>query len=235
MDFSFLLKKLISSAIMPLSIGLIILFIGLIYLYKNQITKSKIFLTFGFIFIIAVSSNPLSTSLIKPLESKYKKLNTIPKDIKYIVILGGDISDRGWELLRVYNYIKDATIITSGYKGEYNITEATRTKNLLISIGINKDKIIAITKPKDTNQEAIYLKKVVGTKPFILVTSAYHMPRAMLLLKAKGLNPVAAPTDFKPKPNESFFSIPNGEKLRRTEYSWHEYIGILWSKIKGDI
>ena len=235
MDFAFILKKIISAFIMPLPIGLFLTFIGLIYLYKNKYTKAKILLSFSFLFITVISYKPFANCLIKPLEVEYSKLNKIPQDIKYILLLGGDRKNRGWEALRLYNKIPNAKIITSGYEGDRKIAEAVRTANILINLGIPKKDIIINAKPKDTKEEAIKIKQMLGKIPFILITSAYHMPRAIALFKKEGLNPIAAPTDFKIKHKTKILSMPSGEGLQKTQIAWHEYLGQLWSKLKGQI
>lgn len=235
MEFSFIIKKIISAMIMPLSLGLLLAVIGLFFLYKNQIKKAKFFLTFSFLWIFLIGYMPFSNLLIKPLETTYHKLKTLPSGVKYIVLLGGDMENRGWEVLELYHKMPNAKIITSGYKGDFKIPEAIRTAKILSKIGIPADKIIINSKPKDTKEEAIKIKQLLGKTPFILVTSAYHMPRAIALFQKEGLNPIAAPTDFKIKYNNKFLSVPKSENLQKTEIAFHEYIGILWEKLRGQI
>jgi len=234
MDLAFLLKKLISATLMPLSISLIILFIGLLFLYDKNIKKAKIFITTGFISVILIAYQPFANLLLEPLETNYSKLTVIPKNVNHVLLLGGDVESRGWEALRLYHKIENAKLITSGYEGKYNIPEAIRTSHILQELGIPKEDIIIHSKPKDTKEEAIEIKKLLGKQPFILVTSAYHMTRAMALFQKEGLNPIAAPTDSKVH-NTKYTSIPKGHNIQKTEIALHEYIGIIWATIKGQI
>ncbi len=220
---------------MPLSIGLILGFIGLMFLFKNQIKKAKIFLTMSIIWIAVVSYTPFSNLLIYPLESQHSQLNEIPKDVKYILLLGGDRENRGWEALRLYNQIADSKIITSGYAGRGSIAEAVKTANILYDLGIPKEDVIVHSSPKDTKEEAIKIKQVLGEKRFILITSAYHMPRALALFKKEGLNPIIVPTDFKIKESDKVISVPSSQGLQKTEIAWHEYLGLVFSKLRGYI
>ncbi len=50
------------------------------------------------------------------------------------------------------------------------------------------------SRSKDTADQARVIKSFVGNYPFILVTSASHMPRSMALFKKAGLKPMPAPT-----------------------------------------
>ncbi|MEA3497448.1 MAG: ElyC/SanA/YdcF family protein [Campylobacterota bacterium] len=234
MSIAFTLKKIISGLIMPLSIGFIFAFIGLYFLYKNSYKKAKIFLTICIVWIAIIAYSPFSNFLLEPLESKYSKLEKIPQDIKYILLLGGDQKSRGWEALRLYNKIPNSKIITSGYEGRYDIPEAIKTANILVELGIPKKDIIIHSKPKDTKEEAIKIKSILKDEPFILITSHYHMPRAIALFNKEGLYPIAAPTDKLAKENK-YLSIPSGGDLKKTEIAMHEYIGLLWSKLRGQI
>lgn len=234
MDFAFTLKKIVSASIMPLSITLLLLLIGLLFLDKRTLKKAQLFFTIGFICLITISYQPFSNALLSSLESKYQKLDAIPKNVHHILLLGGDVNNRGWEALRLYHKIENAKIITSGYEGEYSIPEAIRTANIFYELGIPKEDIIIHATPKDTKEEAIKIKEVLGVQPFILVTSAYHMPRAMALFEKEGLHPIAAPTDFRAKTTK-YASVPKGKNLVKTEIALHEYIGLIWSKIKGQI
>jgi len=235
MSIAFTLKKVISGFLMPLSIGLIFALIGLYYLYKNSYKKAKIFLTFSIVWIVIVSYSPISNLLLIPLETKYSKLENIPKDVKHILLLGADIQNRGWEALRLYHKIPNSKIITSGYKGDKNIPEAIRTANILIELGIPKKDIILHPKPKDTKEEAIKIKEVLKDTPFILVTSHYHMPRAIALFNKEGLYPIPAPTNELREDYLNFLSMPSGDYLNNTEIALHEYIGLLWSKLRNQI
>ena len=234
MDLAFMLKKIISATIMPLSVTLLILFIGLLFLNDKNIKKAKLFITTGFISLILIAYEPFSNTLLEPLETKYSKLTQIPHGITHILLLGGDYKNRGWEALRLYHKIENVKIITSGYKGKHNIAEAIRTANILQDLGIPKEDIIVHAQPKDTKEEAIKTKELLGSKPFILITSAYHMTRAMSLFQKEGLNPIAAPTDFKILKNQ-YASTPKGHNIQKTEIALHEYLGLLWAKIKGQI
>ncbi len=238
MEFSliaFIVKKIISILLMPSSWWFIIGMIGLWYLYHNNIKRAKKILTISFIWIILISYAPFANFLIAPLERKYPVLNTdnINKNVKYALILGGDIDSRTWEIMRLYHKIPNLKIITSGRSILKKVSEAKITQMRLISCGISKNDIIMNNLPKDTEEEALALKKLIGIKPFILVTSAYHLPRSMLLFKSMKLNPIPAPTDFQIKETDSIFSIPSPMQMRKTEKAWHEYIGILWHLLKN--
>lgn len=216
---------------MPLSIGLIICSIGLWFLYKESYKKAKFYLTVGFLWIFLISYSPFSNALVSTVESQYPIIDD-NVNAKYILLLGGDFQRRGYEAIRLYHSINNSKIITSGYAGRAKtVPEAIENANKLISLGIPKSDIIMQSQPKDTQDEARYVKKIVKDEAFIVVTSAYHMPRAIELFKKEGLNPIAAPTNFLTK-KSLYLSAPDGGNLQKTEITFHEYLGMSWNKIK---
>jgi uncharacterized SAM-binding protein YcdF (DUF218 family) len=235
MEIGFLLKKILSLALMPLSLGIMIGIVGFIYLYINHYKKAKIFLTISFLWIVLISNNGFSKLMINPLNNHHAYLSNIPKDIKYILLLGGDITTRGWEALRLYHKIPNAKIITSGYEGIYNMPEAIINANILIQSGIPKEDIIMHTTPKDTKEEAIIMKKFIKEKPFFLVTASYHMPRAFAIFEKEGLHPIVAPTLILGNKEVDFISVSSGNSLHKTEIAWHEYLGLMWAKLRNQI
>ena len=78
--------------------------------------------------------------------------------------------------------------------------------------------------------------RVVGTQPFLLVTSASHMPRALGLFRRRGAQPIAA-SAFLYTMDEPGFSasdmVPSPGALNASNAGMHEYIGLVWSKLRG--
>lgn len=214
-----------------MSIGFILFILGLWFLYTNSYKKAKFYLSVSFLWIFLISYSPFSNALLEPLERQYQEVKTTPH-AKYILLLGGDFKSRAYEAIKLHYMINDSIIITSGYPGSYKTTpEAVINANKLIQLGIPKENIMMQSQPRDTAEEAREIRKIVKDEPFIVVTSAYHMSRAMSLFKKEGLNPIAAPTNFLAKGN-NLLSFPNGGSLQKTEIALHEYLGMLWYKLK---
>lgn len=228
----FALKKILATFLMPLSLGLIVFILGLFFLYRQSYGKAKFYLTVSFLWIVLISYAPLSHALLKPLESQYSKINLLEQSAPYILLLGGDFQARAYEAIRLHYLIHDSKIITSGYPGKRNISEALKNAQKLIELGIKKENILLQEKPRDTQEEAKMVKQIVGEDRFILVTSAYHMPRAMKIFEKEGLSPIPAPTDFIVLQDASLLSVPSGANLKNTEIAQHEYLGLLWHRIK---
>jgi uncharacterized SAM-binding protein YcdF (DUF218 family) len=243
----FIVKKIISMLLMPLSIGLILILIAIYFLYKNNLKMSKIFMISSLLWLAVMSYTPFSELLLEPLESHYPALQEFPKDIGYVMVLGAAHTTneklpmtsqlgrsamfRLAEGIRVLRQLDDAKLIVSGYSGMDPTPHAMMQKKMAVLLGVREEQIIARYAPKDTREEAIEAKSILNNQDFILVTSASHMPRAMAIFHAEGLYPYAAPTYHLAKHSSAAVFIPDSDGLQNSEVAMHEYIGMLWLEI----
>jgi len=243
---------MISTFLMPLPLGVALIVIALIFLYKDRVKQAKRTLMFGFVWLFLFSYSPFANMLLHTIESDYPTLHHAPKEIKYIYVLGnGHTTDESQpitsqvhptavvrlnEAIRLYHQLHEkAKIIVSGHNGFYDPNpHAFMQKKLAISLGVDKEHIILRPKPKDTQDEARAAKKLLKDKPFILVTSASHMRRAVKFFEQAGLTPIPAPTNhlanIKYLNYTSFFS---SHALYQSRILFHELLGLIWQKIKG--
>jgi len=215
-------------------------------------------LLFLAIFLYYLSSTPfLPYFLLKNLEEDY---SPPPQEeilkIKKVVVLTGRIYGekdlsleerfsretlvrflKALELKRKY---PDKEIIFLG--GSYEDKEsrgASYLKELAEKFGY---KVKAIDAPLDTITSAKILKEYLlkeektADKPFLLLTSAYHLPRAVYLFKKEGLNPLPYPTNYHYKLCEPSFSIwkllPHDLYIDLTNRATHEYLALGFYKLK---
>ncbi|HIP51068.1 MAG TPA: hypothetical protein EYG94_03180, partial [Campylobacterales bacterium] len=138
----FMIKKMLTVALMPLSIGIIFLLIALFFLYRQNIHKAKKYIMVSILWIMLISWAPFSQLMLKPLERAYPKLEKIPNNIEYILLLGGDRDKRAWEALRLYHKIPNVKIITSGYSLHDHLSDAEKTATKLMESGIPKERVL---------------------------------------------------------------------------------------------
>lgn len=69
-------------------------------------------------------------------------------------------------------------------KNQYGEYSGSRCPSCAIA-GVLREQIITDL-PKDTEEEAAAVKQAIGDAPFLLVTSASHLPRAMIFFSRKG-------------------------------------------------
>lgn len=238
--------------LMPLPLGVAFILLGLYFLYKNKLIKAKVTLIFSLIWLFLFSYSPFVNTLLYSIESTYPTLQQAPKEIKYIYVLGnGHTTDEGLPItsqvsetavvrlnegIRLYHQLhENATLIVSGYSGLYDpTTHAVMQKKLALALGVKKENIILRPKPRDTQEEAKAAKELLGDQAFILVTSASHMGRSMHFFKNEGLAPIPAPTNHLASiQHPNYTDIFSSNALEKSRIVWHEYLGLIWQKLKG--
>ena len=92
-----------------------------------------------------------------------------------------------------------------------------------------------LDKPLDTAEEASSVAALVGKSPFILVTSAYHMPRSVGLFRKAGFDVEPYPVDWHLGGREDLLSFLmfSVEGLGTVDLGFHEWIGLAAYWIAG--
>jgi len=232
----FFLKKLATSFILPPGFFIIIFLLIFILVKKNKLLRF-ISIVMAF-FIYSISIEPIKDFLIIPLEKSYSQPSELKGDV--IVILGGGIYNSGTlkedsinrliEGYVLYKRIK-TPIILSGGNTEGKIAEVTIMAKILRELGVNEKVIIEESKSRDTSENAKNVAKICKEKDFrkiILVTSAYHMKRAVILFKNKGFDIVPYPVDLKRDGHYNLYSfLPKFSSFVNSTKAIREYIALL--------
>ncbi len=136
------------------------------------------------------------------------------------------------EAIRIYNLPANVRIVTSGWGGSDPVPQADVLKEAAVSLGIPDSVITAIATPRNTKAEAMaYFAAFGNEEPFIMITSANHMRRAILWFEHYHLQPIAAPANFKTSSLAGIFQVrwsPSPSNISRFDSAMHEYLGILW-------
>jgi Uncharacterized conserved protein, COG1434 len=232
----FFLKKLIAYFILPPGL-LVIAFAVLGILTKRKLAK---FIAFSFaLFVYLLSIEPIKDVLYKPLEEAYP-VPSKPEGDARVILGGGSYStgilkeDSTKRLLMGFVLHKQTNlpIILSGGASIGALPEAEVMKGLLLTLGVDKGKIYTDVNSKDTEENAQEVKKLcerLGCKKIILVTSAYHMRRAVLSFQRAGFEVVPYPTDFKRDMRYNLYSLlPKMGVFADSYKALREYLGLVW-------
>jgi len=136
------------------------------------------------------------------------------------------------EGVRLYEQLPDGQIITTGGSWIQAAREEQTCmlmKDLAVLLGVEESRIETACETRDTYEEAKKIQNLLDTEPFILVTSAYHMHRAVTIFKKMGMDPIPAPCDFKAQDHARlyFFDfIPNAGALLASAQTVNEYLGL---------
>jgi uncharacterized SAM-binding protein YcdF (DUF218 family) len=212
----------------------------------NRRCASRLFIAAGAIAYL-FSTTLVGHALLMPLERKYGPLrdDQLPASGGSVVVLGSGYDPAGnlpvtaaldadglariVEGVRLTRRLGAVRLVVSGGAPAGAASPARGYAKLVRELGISDVSLIESDSSLDTAAQARELAKLLSSVPFLLVTSAYHMPRAMLLMQHAGLSPIAAPTGQETRPEERIrwsSLLPGSAGLRDTERALHEYLGL---------
>ena len=216
-------------------------------------------ITFGIFFIYLCTIDPVANSLMYSLEKRFVPLSDVDQPDfarrfetppKHVVVLAGGARyhenkaptsqlkpasmARVLEGVRLHRNFPEASFIVTGRPDE-----TQGMAELAITFGVPEGRIIQETESRDTKDHPVFLETLVGNDPFLLVTSATHMPRSHGLFKGHGFDPIAAPCDFWVWPEFSTFDLKSSEtfvprvvNIYKIDLVFHEFLGLAWAKIR---
>lgn len=234
---------------------LFLLLSSIILLQKQKIKLAKRVLTFTLIALLLSSTPACSHVLLSQLESQFKplKLSEAP-EAQAIVVLGGSISslipprvqpeESNSSVLsyaaRLFHLKKSPLIIVSGggtYQTQHNQTrtESLDMKDYLTTFGVPEAGIIQENRSRNTEENAFYTGQVLEQRHIrrvILITKAYHMPRAVRWFRKYDLDITPFPTDFKSDLNFSLTQLlPSSDGLVDFTIAVKEFLGMLFWRL----
>ncbi|HEY1872675.1 MAG TPA: YdcF family protein [Chitinophagaceae bacterium] len=250
----FLLGKLFLLLLRPLTWIVIIFLIGIVS--KNPARKKRLVLA-AFILLLFFSNPFFFRLLAKGYE---KKAVILAQNERYQagILLGGfvsynikkdkayfsEASDRFIETALLYKTGHISKVIVSagnGYVVKHNFQEASFAKDRLVELGITAQDIFTDGLSRNTYQNAVNTKQICDslhlTGPFLLISSAMHLPRAEALFARQKLNVRSYPCDFITENIANNFWEDYLVPSSNTLYYWDNFIkevsGLLIYKIIG--
>ncbi|MDD9651430.1 envelope biogenesis factor ElyC [Klebsiella pasteurii] len=249
----FTLKKVLGGMLLPLPLLLLLIALGIALLWFSRFQRTgKLCVSLGWLLLLLLSLQPVADSLLKPIEDKYPTWRD-EKRVQYIVVLGGGYTwNPNWapssnlinnslprltEGIRLWYENPGSKLIFTGAAAKTNpVSTAEAGARVAESLGIPRSEIIVLDKPKDTEEEAAVVKEAIGDAPFLLVTSASHLPRAMIFFRRAGLTPLPAPANqlaIESPLNPWERAIPSPVWLMHSDRVGYETLGRIWQWLKG--
>jgi len=207
---------------------------------------------------------PISKMIADPLVEAYPVFDPATADFAdgeqvYIVVLGAgyarapgypissrlatDSAQRFLEGVRIYREMPGSKLVVTGgdhVEGEdKRLTAADGMVEMSRLMGIAEEDILSERDSRDTKDHPLKIMPLIGDqRKVIVVTSAMHMRRSMALFKKQGYQPLPAPVGLLPS-NSRWFTLsnlmPSAGNYRRIDAAVHEYLGLLWASMRGQI
>ncbi len=248
----FLIKKIISAFLLPPGCFIALLVgVGFWQLFRHRRLWGLFTLVVGLL-LWGLSLAPVASYLIKGLERDL----TIPARLQgdVIILLGGGASDDTRDLtgtgapsdemmarlvtaVRLQRRTGLPIIVSGGAPGVTDTPEAVIAKRFLLDLGVPQGKVIMEERSRDTGENARYSAEICSRKGYkhpLLVTSAYHMKRSLLLFRRSGLTVTPLPAAFRYGGRHEitpYTLLPSVNNLSDSAAALHERLGLLFYRL----
>ena len=246
---TWLATNLIAAVLLP-PLNLLLLMTAGLLLLKRQPRLAKGLLSLGLAGLYALSTPLVAGFLMGLLQTEPPVSPSALKQAQAIVVLGSGryqdapeygsdtASSLGLERLRYAAYLHRKTglpVLATGGSPEGGIAESAFMKDILekeLSTPVRWTESAS----NNTRENATLSQRILavdGVKKILLVTHNWHMPRARLAFEQAGLQVIPAATRFSPPADwKPLDFIPDAGALRSSAYAMHEFIGIVWYRLR---
>jgi uncharacterized SAM-binding protein YcdF (DUF218 family) len=246
----FILSKVLGFFAIPSNLVVSIGVLGVLLL-PTRFKRAGGRLVVASLLVLAVLGlSPVGNALIIPLEQRFPPWDSARGAPDGIIVLGGmitpDVSAARGEVAlnesaeRVTVAIElalrypNARILFSGGSGALLFSEGNEAEVagwLLASFGVAPGRVLLEPRARNTVENAIYSKAMAQPKPgerWLLITSAFHMPRSIGVFRHAGFAVEAFPVDWRTRGSEEVVRpfATMGDGLRRTDTAVREWIGL---------
>jgi uncharacterized SAM-binding protein YcdF (DUF218 family) len=253
----FILSKTLGFFALPSNLVATLAALGVALMFTRFRRAGRRLATLGVVLLLLAGLSPLGNILIYPLEQRFPPWDAARGAPAGIVVLGGAISpdvsaahgtpalteaaERLTAVAELARQFPAARIIYSGGNARLLLVrgnEAEYALKLFESFGIARERLTREDKSHNTVENARFSKALADPKPgerWLLVTSAYHMPRAIGVFRRAGFAVEAYPVDWRTRGRVDlmmpFDSLTGG--LRRTDTAVREWVGLAAYRITG--
>lgn len=252
----FVLSKTIGIALLPANFLIGIGLLGAVLLATRLASVGRKLLIGAVVLLAVCGFSPLGDVLLHPLEARFPPWDPARGAPDGIVVLGGAIdadlsadhgtlvftraADRVVEAAALAHQYPKARIIFSG--GSANLTDGPREADYAAAIferlGVAKDRLIMERRSRNTMENAEFSKELAAPKSgerWLLVTSAFHMPRSIGIFRKVGFPVEPYPVDWRTGRSVDLLELSPFvlDGLERTEIAVREYLGLVAYRISG--
>jgi uncharacterized SAM-binding protein YcdF (DUF218 family) len=253
----FVLAKVLGFFALPSNILITLGLIG-VALMATRFARAGAKLAAASLVLLAVFGlTPIGNALILPLEQRFPAWTEGGRSPDGIVVLGGvfdtlvseargelaltDAAERLTVVAELARAYPNARIVFSGGSGRlllHGALESDLAVRLFATLGIPASRVAVDERARDTLENAVFSKAIAAPKPgerWLLVTSAYHMPRSIGAFRRAGFAVEAYPVDWRTRgPTDvarPFDALADG--LKRSDTAVREWIGLVAYWISG--
>ncbi len=245
------MAKVLLLLLLPPSSIIVVVGLGLV-VRRKFLLAGRLMIVTGLLVLYALSIQPVSEAVIAPLEEGYPPLERGGVEADAIVVLSGGLIDLAWlaqpvepsdtslrrlaYAVSLYRRLRIPLVIAggSGDPSRPGLSEGKAMANSAVLLGVPRGDMAVEDSSRNTLENAVNIKGILGEGGrIVLVTSAYHMERAVMVFEREGFDVIPAPCDFRrEKRSLSFYSfIPTIQELGDSSTAIAEYLSRIWYRL----
>ncbi len=250
----FLFGKLVHFLIHPLHIVLALVGIGLLLRLFGRRRPGAVALWVAGAFVAVVGLTPIGSALAYAIENRVERGDYDLAAVQGVIVLGGstghpdlveahgtymlnDGAERLTTLVALRRQRPDLPVIVSGGQGRlipHPINEAAITRMLLEDLGVDPSTVEFEDRSRNTHENAVYTREMLGDRdgPWLLVTSAFHMPRALGSFRQAGIEVIPLPVDYRIGP-PSWGMLSPHYRFGDLDLAFNEIFGLVTYRLLG--
>jgi uncharacterized SAM-binding protein YcdF (DUF218 family) len=247
----FVLSKVLGFLAEPINLLVVLGLAGALLSATRFARAGRRMMTAVFVLLAVLGLSPVGFWLLLPLEQRFPRWDERLGPPDGMVVLGGAIdeivssaresfmlSEHGPRLAAAVElarrYPKTRIVFSGGSAGllDNQVKEAAVALRVLERVGVAPARVTAEDRSRNTIENAVFSKAAADPKPgerWLLVTSAFHMPRAMGVFRRVDFPVEAYPVDWRTTGPADFirFNWTMGAGLGRTSLATHEWVGLV--------
>ncbi|HEY8031462.1 MAG TPA: YdcF family protein [Methylocella sp.] len=253
----FIASKIFWFVAEPLSLAIFVGILGIILGFTRFARLGRALMAGAIIALAACLLTPLGAFFLQPLEGRFPPPPANLPEPAGIIVLGGAVDSERSEARGQFSLTSDGGRLTTAVelarrypaarlvftgglgtlRGE-GPPEATSVRKFWLSLGVPEERMIFEAKSRNTWENAAFTRDLVKPTPgetWLLVTSAWHMPRSVGIFRHLGFNVIPYPVAYRTYGDERDFLLPTFviDKVIMLDYSVREWIGLLAYRLAG--
>ena len=255
----FLLSKTLGVMLLPTNFLIGIGLVGALLLATRFASAGRKLLVASLVLFAVCGFSPLGYLVLYPLEQRFPPWDAAQGAPDGIIVLGGSVdadlsaahgtavvsgaADRVIAAAALAHRYPGARVLFTGGSGSLvsnDAREADYAASLFESLGIARSRLLMERRSRNTQENAEFSRALAAPKDserWLLVTSAYHMPRSIGLFRKAGFDVEACPVDWRVGGREDFlkFATVSQEGFERVNAGIREWIGLVAYRLSGKI
>lgn len=230
---------------------LLLLGVGVLLLWTPWRRAGRWVVTLGIMLLFVATTMPVGSWMLNRLENRFPAVSALPSKIDGIIVLGGvvnqfltkargqisigDPAERLTAFAELAHRYPKARLIFSGGSAlpfRQDLKEADVLGPIWPQIGLDPNRVVYENRSRNTYENAKNTFELAHPRPgetWILITSAFHMPRAVGCFRRVGWAIVPYPVDYRTEPVFQFSLSPNlSDNLSILEMAVHEWLGLFF-------